>query len=66
MHCFVRTQVMPEVKQIIQVLELTAGIEAVGVGRQAEESHIVAQVRLHAALFIVGRAIFHRKFERKS
>lgn len=53
-------------KQIIQVLELTAGIEAVGVGRQAEESHIVAQVRLHAALFIVGRAIFHRKFERKS
>ena len=53
-------------KQIIQVLELTAGIEAVGVGRQAEESHIVAQVRLHAAFFIVGRAIFHRKFERKS
>ncbi|KAF8063820.1 transposon TX1 protein [Scenedesmus sp. PABB004] len=34
---------LPEVEQIIQVLELTSGIEKVTVGRQAEEAHIVAQ-----------------------
>ena len=36
---------LPEVQQIISVLQLTSGIEAVALGRQAEEAHIVAQVR---------------------
>lgn len=39
-------QAVPEIQQIIQVLELTAGIESVGVGRQAEVAHTVAQVRV--------------------
>jgi hypothetical protein len=38
-------QAVPEIQQIIQVLELTTGIENVGVGRQAEVAHTVAQVR---------------------
>lgn len=40
---------LPEVGQIISVLQLTSGIEAVALGRQAEEAHIVAQVRRVAA-----------------
>lgn len=36
-------QAVPEIQQIIQVLELTTGIESVAVGRQAEVSHTVAQ-----------------------
>jgi hypothetical protein len=35
---------VPEIQQVIQVLELTTGIERVGVGRQAEVAHTVAQV----------------------
>lgn len=38
-------QAPAEVEQIIQVLELTAGINSVKLGRQAEEPHTVAQVR---------------------
>ena len=37
-------QALPEIQQIIQVLELTSGIETVAVGRQAEVAHTVAQV----------------------
>eukprot|EP00878_Enallax_costatus_P018776 GHUV01019787.1.p1 GENE.GHUV01019787.1~~GHUV01019787.1.p1 ORF type:complete len:145 (+),score=8.99 GHUV01019787.1:413-847(+) len=37
-------QAPAEVEQIIQVLELTAGINSVKLGRQAEEPHTVAQV----------------------
>lgn len=37
-------QAVPEIQQVIQVLELTTGIERVGVGRQAEVAHTVAQV----------------------
>lgn len=36
-------EAVPEIQQIVQVLELTSGIERVGVGRQAEVSHTVAQ-----------------------
>lgn len=38
-------QAPAEVEQIIQVLELTDGINGVKLGRQAEEPHTVAQVR---------------------
>eukprot|EP00882_Tetradesmus_deserticola_P012151 GHRQ01012874.1.p1 GENE.GHRQ01012874.1~~GHRQ01012874.1.p1 ORF type:complete len:169 (+),score=55.32 GHRQ01012874.1:67-573(+) len=37
------TLALPEVKQIIQVLEWTPGIKRVDIGRQAEESHTVSQ-----------------------
>lgn len=43
------TQMVPEVQQIVQMLELTAGIQSVTVGRQAEETHTVSQVRLGLA-----------------
>jgi hypothetical protein len=38
-------QALPEIEQIVQVLQLTAGISEVVLGRQAEEPHTVAQVR---------------------
>jgi hypothetical protein len=38
-------QAVPEIQQVIQVLQLTTGIEKVAVGRQAEVAHTVAQVR---------------------
>ncbi|WIA42416.1 hypothetical protein OEZ86_008414 [Tetradesmus obliquus] len=37
------TLALPEVKQIIQVLEWTPGIKRVDIGRQAEEAHTVSQ-----------------------
>eukprot|EP00775_Hariotina_reticulata_P002183 gene2183-2501_t len=36
-------QAPPEIEQIVQVLQLTAGISKVALGRQAEEPHTVAQ-----------------------
>lgn len=38
-------QAVPEIQQVIQVLQLTTGIEKVAVGRQAEVANTVAQVR---------------------
>eukprot|EP00879_Flechtneria_rotunda_P022133 GHRR01023354.1.p2 GENE.GHRR01023354.1~~GHRR01023354.1.p2 ORF type:complete len:167 (+),score=48.25 GHRR01023354.1:875-1375(+) len=36
-------QVLPEIQQMVSLLQLTPGINSVAVGRQAEEPHIVAQ-----------------------